>query len=739
MAGGEISEDHAREIVRSAFRDRDIGGGAPGRRLAIATLYDAGIAEYADWANAAVRIYAKQHGYALITVRERLSSDRAAQWDKVRLMRFLLEDPEAAQAYDYFCWIDADAAFAQLGTRLLEDRVDVYLNPTAQPGSAQPSAQPLGAQPLGAQPKNLLIGDDAPNYHTDNRSSASTDEDYRMNTGVFVARSCAWCRDLMRLWWESPIARNWLYNPSFDQGALWEMYKAPGNEALRAQTVLAPAEAINSVYSSLPNPAAGAAGKDTFVVHMMACPTERRRRVFQALYERLHTESTGKSRPLEAYPPVLQARAELATSQSTCSWLQITGLALTLCTSLIAVLLISRRVFSPEYAARASYAALALLVSSIIVYGLAILQYSSTQTTEEKLEYVAAVDRVLAAGSRGLQHEGGEYGIVVCAGGFRNVECTGGLLWIRELERRGNMPSMPVEWYYVGDDEVSPAARAYLEERIGNVRFVDCEKLYGNSAILRGFPIKPFALTRSHFRHAVLLDSDCISVHHPSTLFQSESYKRNENLFWPDFGHRGTISTSVLSDKVVEFMSSSGANLKAEDISLARSMPESESGQVFVNRERYARELEIAWRLNENKEVWYKYAYGDKDLFMLGFLIAGEINAFSQVKAMPFSFLNSQDMHESIGQRSPEDPERVAFVHRTHQKRLCSSKTNPCVLVPEEYKIMVLESDAPGETIWSVPKKGLKAKGRKIPADVMDALLFVAGAEREQLQTLAKM
>jgi hypothetical protein len=141
----------------------------------------------------------------------------------------------------------------------------------------------------------------------------------------------------------------------------------------------------------------------------------------------------------------------------------------------------------------------------------------------------------------------------------------------------------------------------------------------------------------------------------------------------------------------------------------------------------------MAWKLNENSEVTYKYAYGDKDLFALGFLLTGQISNFSQVREPPFSLLNSGDAHEAFGQRNPDDPERVAFVHRTHQKRNCISKTNPCLLLPDEYKLMVLEDS--GNLIYVADKTKMKASGRPVPGEVMDALRFVAGAERELIKT----
>jgi hypothetical protein len=437
-------------------------------------------------------------------------------------------------------------------------------------------------------------------------------------------------------------------------------------------------------------------------------------------------------------------RDELLVAQSRQTLLLLVAIALSVATiGLFFRLLVNKSASGRQL----DYTLIVAILASWSLFSFCFAQNSSIIATRtDQVAYVDAIEAAVGHVSDMKTHRAlqaatstpaytAEYGIVVCAGGFRNVECAGGLLWIRELERRNGLSSLPVEWYYVGDDEVPPAVRAILEDRIGNVRFVDCEKLYANPGLLRGFPIKPFALTKTLFQQVILLDSDCISVHHPSQLFASSFYRKHGNIFWPDFENRGKLTTSVLNEKVLGFMNSAGITISKDDLRLMGSLWESESGQVLVDRARFASSLDAAWTLNEHS-VTYKYAYGDKDLFALGFLLDGKLSQYAQVTVPPYSFTNSKGVHEAIGQRNPDNYDEVAFVHRTHQKRNCISGTNPCLLLDEEgYRNMVAEENGLN---FATDRPELLKKAKPVHPDVKEALRFVAKVEGEILDAIKK-
>lgn len=262
-----------REIVREAYETREKGGKRaaehkPGRRVAIVTLYNESIAPYAVWSNACVRLYAAEHGYALITV-ERLLSSRAPQWDKVKAISELLNDGEAAASYDYFMWIDADAAFSNLHQPLLETVIDPYMN---QDGD----------------PRDFLICDDSPQAAG---GEGSTPEGLiRCNTGTFVVRSCPWAREFAKIWWETPMGLE--HTPYHEQAVLDNLYAA-GLYELRKRLVLVPARVLNSAYGELPKRHwQKNSAHDTFVVHMMARNSYDRKNVFRDIFKHLTETST---------------------------------------------------------------------------------------------------------------------------------------------------------------------------------------------------------------------------------------------------------------------------------------------------------------------------------------------------------------------------------------------------------------------------------------------------------------
>lgn len=313
------------------------------------------------------------------------------------------------------------------------------------------------------------------------------------------------------------------------------------------------------------------------------------------------------------------------------------------------------------------------------------------------------------------------YGIVTCAGNYMILEITSSLLWIRELEKRNNLEQMGVDWFYVGDDEVSPEMRYQIQEKVGGIEFIDCSKIYKNSNLLRGFPIKAFALQNTKFRHVAFLDSDSIPIYHPSELFSSPGYKEKGNIFWPDFLTWGPMKNKVLQTNRLfrNFVENSGQSKK--DLENLLNTPEAESGQFFIDTVRFEVPVHLSWLMNERKNVFYKFTYGDKNLFMIGFFLAGMFSLYNQVPYEPYSFLNVKRRHEAIGQRDPADGSRIMYVHRTHQKRNCLSNTNPCIINAEKgYKELWLGYPVPTQKISS-----------SIPVEVMDVLKFCETMDKE--------
>lgn len=270
--GGETKTPDAAAVVQRAFDDRHKWGSEShgpslpaanpavptASRIAILTLYDDPIADYADWANACVQLYAHSWGHDLITIRSRVSS-RSPEWDKVRALALLLDIDDVRRRYDFVLWIDADAAF-QLPDVALSDVLGRGFEPATE----------------------ILISDDAPNRLEHDRAPG-----INPNTGVFAVRTSQWTRDFLALWWNSPMGLE--HRKFHEQGVLAELLRRDAMGA-RSHVRVAPAETLNSIFAFLPNADHPQQDRPTFVLHMMQQRKSDRVAVFRALYERLKRE-----------------------------------------------------------------------------------------------------------------------------------------------------------------------------------------------------------------------------------------------------------------------------------------------------------------------------------------------------------------------------------------------------------------------------------------------------------------
>ena len=157
-----------------------------------------------------------------------------------------------------------------------------------------------------------------------------------------------------------------------------------------------------------------------------------------------------------------------------------------------------------------------------------------------------------------------------------------------------------------------------------------------------GWRLKALALTWSSFSKVLLLDADQVPTRDPSEVFNWPEFIRTGAVLWPD----------VLDiDQQNPIWSLCGLASDGR-----RSI---ESGQLLIDKERHWRAVQIALRLNEEAHEVYKLVYGDKDTFLLGFLIAE--SDFSFIGTGPGIDINRCFyQHDFDGQ--------VLFQHRTGAK-----------------------------------------------------------------------
>ena len=232
----------------------------------------------------------------------------------------------------------------------------------------------------------------------------------------------------------------------------------------------------------------------------------------------------------------------------------------------------------------------------------------------------------------------GRRGIVVCAGG--TTMFVNAYVLVRVLRDTLHC-GLPIEIWHMGPDEMSPAMRAILEEHQVTVIDAAVPIAEAGGRIRDGWQLKAFALAHSGFDEALLLDADQVPVGNPDCLFAWPAYRRTGAVFWPD---------------IVDLMADNPVWIRLGLPGLRT--PSIESGQVLVDRRRHRAALARVLDLNERADEFHDLVYGDKDTFLLGWLLAGADHAI--VPHRPFVHPRALFQCDVEGQ--------PLFQHRTNSK-----------------------------------------------------------------------
>ena len=207
-------------------------------------------------------------------------------------------------------------------------------------------------------------------------------------------------------------------------------------------------------------------------------------------------------------------------------------------------------------------------------------------------------------------------GLVMCIGNGQTKMAAAGLKMIRQVHQS----TIPIEVFYLGDQDLSEANRNFLNE-IPFTTTRDITKIFNNDILkLSGWAIKPFALLASSFRHAMLIDADVVFLQNPEVLFYSQLYAKNHALFFHDrslFSHQDStinwFKDLIPSDKLNRTQHLRVFNKK--------SAHEQESGVVLVDKKKNTHGLLASCTLNTGsiRSKSYDFVFGDKETFWLGF------------------------------------------------------------------------------------------------------------------------
>lgn len=264
--------------------------------------------------------------------------------------------------------------------------------------------------------------------------------------------------------------------------------------------------------------------------------------------------------------------------------------------------------------------------------------------------------------------EGNGIGLIVCSGGARTREAAGGLGYLRELERREGLEPLPIEWYFVGDEMDSKTIQE-LESWLGNIEFIDVQ-----DERLKSYAIKPYALTQSKFQHVILVDSDSVPLVHPTKVMkESKQYRDYGNLFFKDPAWK--YQPDLAHPKF------RNAYKDADQADKAYGTHDTESGQFFIDRNRWKNALLYAWKLNDHMDLIYRATFGDKDTFIVGFALNGQVEEYQQMETVPLILIAPYDMkvnRERVAFVHFDSKKQPIFFHRHGQKKNCTMHSKMC-------------------------------------------------------------
>jgi hypothetical protein len=188
--------------------------------------------------------------------------------------------------------------------------------------------------------------------------------------------------------------------------------------------------------------------------------------------------------------------------------------------------------------------------------------------------------------------------LVMCGGGSTYVQCAWQLAYV--MRKLGW--SAPIEFWYLGDVELDPFSKKMLEDlQVNVIDATEISKKYP-ARILHGWELKVYSTFYSKYRYIVFLDTDIIPTQNPEYMFTSPLFYETGNIFWQDPAN--------------EFVSLDA--LWAAGIPVTQKLIDGESGQFYVDKKRWSAELRAALLLNEFSDYYYKFFYGDKTSFVLG-------------------------------------------------------------------------------------------------------------------------
>lgn len=173
---------------------------------------------------------------------------------------------------------------------------------------------------------------------------------------------------------------------------------------------------------------------------------------------------------------------------------------------------------------------------------------------------------------------------------------------------------LPIEfWFLPGEMEEIEHCELYARRVAATCNVVDTSDM----RCVHGWQVKINAILQSQYDEVLHLDADCLPVRNPEYMFDSSEFRDHAALFWRDNPNVNDFHGYVYDDL-----------WRRMGVDRIDKIPDIEAGQMFIDKVRGARALQIVKHLADHADYWGGYNggdrgvwYGDKTDFHMGFLL----------------------------------------------------------------------------------------------------------------------
>jgi hypothetical protein len=226
---------------------------------------------------------------------------------------------------------------------------------------------------------------------------------------------------------------------------------------------------------------------------------------------------------------------------------------------------------------------------------------------------------------------------------------------------------LPVEIWVAKRDMKYCNAMLSIATNIPNIVLSEGASCKQLPDIVGGYSHKFYAMLSTSLSDVIFLDADNIPLRNVEEIFDSEEYQRTGAVLWPDrCGARckGVISDNgytAFADHVLYTAGIGGLIYNASDRYYTQ---EAESGQMAFSIRRHGPIIELGRKLMEDIDFFSRVVRGDKDIWRVAFLMAGEQFHFVD-KPIGVSYSLHGKQRDCLAQYFGKDDANPMFCHQS--------------------------------------------------------------------------